>query len=139
MNDNVVIVAINNTKILVQPLLTGACVNCEKSSCAKRGKTFQVENPKNFPISVGSVVKIKTNRSVQIFQGFAALIFPILSAVACYFLGSYLAAKFGWQKVEMTKALSSLIGLLVVSLTVFCINAKSHNLQRSEISEVVSA
>ncbi|MCR4790726.1 MAG: SoxR reducing system RseC family protein [Treponemataceae bacterium] len=138
MQDNVVIVSIKGSEILVVPMLTGACINCERSSCAKKGKPFSVSNPDSLDVHVGSIVKIRANNTIKIIQGFAALFIPIIFAVGFYFLGGFIALKTGSVNTEIYKAGFSLLGLILSSLTVFLINAKSHKLQHSEICEIVA-
>ena len=81
MVDNAIIIDISEKDILVRPLITDACINCEKSGCAKQGKPFSVANPKKFEIKKGDIVKLKANSVSQTLQGFFSLIVPILGAV----------------------------------------------------------
>ena len=138
MTDNALIVSVEKTQILVTPLITGACINCNNSSCAKRGKPFPVSNPRGFPISVGSVVRIQASKKMQIIQGFVALLLPIAFAVGFYFLGGFLAQKFGWQKAELAQALGVLIGIFVPGIIIYFFTAKNRKIKKCEICEVVS-
>ena len=138
MTDNALIVSVEKSQILVVPLITGACINCNHSSCAKRGKPFSVSNPKGFPISVGSVVRIQANKKLQIVQGFVALFLPIAFAVALYFLGSLFAQKIGWKNTELAQALGVLVGIFVPSIIIYFLNAKNRKIKKCEICEIVS-
>ena len=138
MTDNALIVSIEKSQILVKPLVTGACINCEKSGCAKQGKPFSVSNSQGFPISVGSVVKLKASKKLQIVQGFVALFSPILVAVGMYFLFGFFALKFGWQQKEVIQALSVVLGLIVSSLTIYFVTGKNTKMKKCEICEVVA-
>ena len=44
MRDRAQIVSVDGDVIKVVPLISDVCINCEKSSCAKRGKSFEVSN-----------------------------------------------------------------------------------------------
>ena len=138
MTDNALIVSVEKSQIQVVPLITGACINCANSSCAKRGKPFPVSNPKGLPISVGSIVRIQASKKMQIVQGFVALLLPIAFAVALYFLGGFLSQKFGWQKTELFQALGVLVGIFVPSVIIYFLNAKNRKIKKCEIYEVVS-
>jgi hypothetical protein len=65
MVDNALIINLTKTEIQVIPLITDACINCEKSGCAKQGKPFSVSNPKNLEIKKGDIVKLKANPTSQ--------------------------------------------------------------------------
>lgn len=86
MRDRAQIVAVEENDIKVVPLISDVCINCEKSSCAKRGKVFSVSNPKKFPVKNGDVVKITSPLLHQILQALFALAFPVLCAIAGYLL-----------------------------------------------------
>ncbi len=86
MRDRAQIVSVDGDVIKVVPLISDVCINCEKSSCAKRGKSFEVSNPKSFPIKRGDVVKISSPILQQILQALFALVLPVLCAIAGYFL-----------------------------------------------------
>ena len=100
MIDNAVVINISNKEIQVIPLITDACINCEKSGCAKQGKPFSVSNPKNLEIKKGDIVKLKANPTSQTLQGFFSLIVPILGAILGFFLGGQLGIKFEAKKHE---------------------------------------
>lgn len=84
MRDGVQIISISDTEIKVVPLISDACINCERSVCAKRGKPFCVSNPKNVPVKCGDVVKIATPLLHQVLQALFALVFPVLLSVLGY-------------------------------------------------------
>ena len=72
--------------IKVVPLISDACINCDKSMCAKRGKPFSVSNPKNLPVKRGDVVKIASPMLHQVLQALFALALPVLLGVLGYVL-----------------------------------------------------
>ena len=86
MFEKVQIVKIEENQVLVVPLITDACINCDKGSCGKRGTPFYVLNGKKVEIKVGDVVLLKNSLSFQIFQAAFSLLLPVLAAVAGYFL-----------------------------------------------------
>ena len=86
MRDRAQIVSVDGDEIKVVPLISDVCINCEKSTCAKRGKSFFVSNPKSFLVKNGDVVKISSPLFHQILQALFALVLPVLCAVAGYLL-----------------------------------------------------
>ena len=48
MVDNALIINLSENEIQVVPLISDACINCQKSGCTKQGMPFSVVNPKNF-------------------------------------------------------------------------------------------
>lgn len=86
MFEKVQIVKIEENQVLVVPLITDACINCDKGSCGKRGTPFYVLNGKKVEIKVGDVVLLKNSLSFQIFQATFSLLLPVLAAVLGYFL-----------------------------------------------------
>ncbi|MGP1587760.1 MAG: SoxR reducing system RseC family protein [Treponemataceae bacterium] len=137
MNDNVKVVEIKNNEIIVVPLLTGTCINCQKAGCAKQGKPFSVSNPHSLPLSVGSIVKIQANIFSKVFQGFIALILPLAIAVAGYFVGGFLSKNMGNDQKELFRATGVLIGLIFSSGIVFTVNLKSRKLRKCEVCGIV--
>ena len=84
MRDRAQIIAIDGNDIKVVPLISDVCINCEKSTCAKRGKSFSVSNPKNYSVKNGDVIKISSPLLHQILQALFALVLPVLCAIAGY-------------------------------------------------------
>ena len=58
MVDNALIINLSENEIQVVPLISDACINCEKSGCAKQGKPFSVANPKKIEIKKGEILGI---------------------------------------------------------------------------------
>lgn len=136
MVDNAIIIDISEKDILVRPLITDACINCEKSGCAKQGKPFSVSNPKKFEIKKGDIVKLKANSVSQTLQGFFSLIVPILGAVLGFFLGEILANHFKINNVELFQASGVILGLIITSTIIFLLSKTKLQLKKSEIVEV---
>lgn len=137
MVDNAIIIDISEKDILVRPLITDACINCEKSGCAKQGKPFSVANPKKFEIKKGDIVKLKANSVSQTLQGFFSLIVPILGAVLGFFLGEILANHFKIKNVELFQASGVILGLIITSTIIFLLSKTKLQLKKSEIVEVL--
>lgn len=137
MIDNAIIIDISEKDILVRPLITDACINCEKSGCAKQGKPFSVSNPKKFEIKKGDIVKLKANSVSQTLQGFFSLIVPILGAVLGFVLGEILANHFKINNVELFQASGVILGLIITSTIIFLLSKTKLQLKKSEIVEVL--
>lgn len=137
MVDNAIIIDISEKDILVRPLITDACINCEKSGCAKQGKPFSVANPKKFEIKKGDIVKLKANSVSQTLQGFFSLIVPILGAVLGFVLGEILANHFKINNVELFQASGVILGLIITSTIIFLFSKTKLQLKKSEIVEVL--
>jgi len=137
MVDNAIIIDISEKDILVRPLITDACINCEKSGCAKQGKPFSVSNPKKFEIKKGDIVKLKANSVSQTLQGFFSLIVPILGAILGFFLGEILANHFKINNVELFQASGVILGLIITSTKIFLLSKTKLQLKKSEIVEVL--
>lgn len=137
MVDNAIIIDISEKDILVRPLITDACINCEKSGCAKQGKPFSVVNPKKFEIKKGDIVKLKANSVSQTLQGFFSLIVPILGAVLGFVLGEILANHFKINNVELFQASGVILGLIITSTIIFLLSKTKIQLKKSEIVEVL--
>lgn len=137
MIDNAIIIDISEKDILVRPLITDACINCEKSGCAKQGKPFSVANPKKFEIKKGDIVKLKANSVSQTLQGFFSLIVPILGAVLGFVLGEILANHFKINNVELFQASGVILGLIITSTIIFLLSKTKLQLKKSEIVEVL--
>ena len=86
MFEKVQITKIEDNQVEVVPLITDACINCNKGSCGKRGTPFFVVNPKKVEIKVGDVVLLKNSLVYQFFQAIFSLVLPVLAAVLGYFL-----------------------------------------------------
>ena len=86
MFEKVQITKIEENQVEVVPLITDACINCNKGSCGKRGTPFYVVNPKKVEIKVGDVVSLKNSLGYQIFQAMFSLCLPVLAAIVGYLI-----------------------------------------------------
>ena len=137
MVDNALIINLTENDIQVVPLISDACINCEKSGCAKQGKPFSVANPKNIEIKKGDIVKLKASANSQTAQSFVSLIIPILGAILGFFLGGFLANKFSLNNVEMFQAFGVLLGLIFTSTVIFLLSKTILKFKKTEIVEVL--
>lgn len=112
MRDKALVVKVSGNSVLVKPLLTGACINCKKSSCAQQGTPFLVTNPKGFPLSAGSVVTLTASKAAQSLQAVFALLFPIASAISGYLLSPV---------NEKSRAIWTIAGFIIASVIVFVV------------------
>ena len=86
MFEKVQITKIEENQVEVVPLITDACIKCNKGSCGKRGTPFYVVNPKKVEIKVGDVVSLKNSLGYQIFQAMFSLCLPVLAAIVGYLI-----------------------------------------------------
>jgi hypothetical protein len=137
LRDKAIVTSISPQGILVTPLLTDTCISCAESSCAKRGRPFPVDNPRNFPITTGSVVSVSARASATVAQGFFSLCFPLAAAVGGFFAVGPLALALGHTPTEGLKALGVLLGLgAAVAIVVVSGRVSSGRRARAEISAV---
>ena len=109
MFEKVQVTKIEENQVEVVPLITDACINCNKGSCGKRGTPFYVVNPKKIDIKIGDVVSLKNSLGYQIFQAMFSLLLPVLAAVAGYFL---------MPKKESLQVLGILVGFGLAAVIV---------------------
>lgn len=109
MFEKVQITKIEESQIEVVPLITDACINCNKGSCGKRGNPFYVVNPKNVEIKIGDIVILKNSLGFQLFQACFSLLLPIFAAVAGYFV---------MPKKEGLQVLGILLGFGITAIIV---------------------
>ena len=109
MFEKVQVTKIEENQVEVVPLITDACINCNKGSCGKRGTPFYVVNPKKVEISIGDVVLLKNSLLFQIFQAAFSLLLPVLAAVLGYLF---------MPENEGLQALGSLLGFGITAAIV---------------------
>ena len=137
MVDNALIINLSENEIQVVPLISDACINCQKSGCTKQGKPFSVANPKNFEIKKGDIVKLKASANSQTIQGFVSLIIPLLGAILGFFLGGFFANKLSLNNVEMWQAIGVLLGLTITASAIFLLSKTILKFKMTEIVEVL--
>jgi len=119
MNKKALVVSTED-KITVQPLLKDSCAGCT-STCEKTGIQFTVSNPMELSVKPGSVVTLAASSISQAVQGILSLIFPVLCAVAGYFLSDPIASRLNLTRGDGTRSLFVLVFLFASSLAVFLI------------------
>ena len=137
MVDNALIINLSENEIHVVPLISDACINCQKSGCTKQGKPFSVANPKNLEIKKGDIVRLKASANSQTIQGFVSLIIPLLGAISGFFLGGFFANKFSFNNVEMWQAIGVLLGLTITASAIFLLSKTILKFKKTEIVEVL--
>ncbi|MBO6176829.1 MAG: SoxR reducing system RseC family protein [Treponema sp.] len=119
MNKKALVVSTED-KITVQPHLKDSCAGCT-STCEKTGIQFTVSNPMELSVKPGSVVTLAASNISQAVQGILSLIFPVLCAVAGYFLSDPIASRLNLTRGDGTRSLFVLAFLFASSLAVFLI------------------
>ena len=137
MHDTAFVSSIDGKKIIVVPLIKGACLSC-KQGCAKRGNPFEVINPHDLPVKVNSIVKIGTSKREEFFQAFSTIVFPIFCAVLFYFCSVLIGVKFGKKVSDGLKSFVTLLGFATGALIAFFSAKIRKNLSLAEITEIVS-
>ena len=129
------ITSIEKNTITVIPLITDACLSCT-AGCAKRGKPFTVTNPRQLPVTTGTIVRVESSRSAQALQGVISLLFPFASAVGGYFCASPIASLFGKTAGDGMHAIGVLSFLFIAAAIVFFISRKIPFSGKPEITEI---
>ena len=138
MREKASIIAISEKLITVVPLISDACVGCEHGSCSQRGEPFTVTNPLGLPVSIGCVVRITAKLRHQAAQALFALGFPILAAIAGFFLAGFIAQFLGASPTEGMKAAGVLTGLGLAGILVIAFGRLSPAKGQSEIAEIIT-
>lgn len=136
MRNQALVVSIDGSKISVIPLISDACINCNKSSCSKRGTPFTVLNSQGLPIKVGSKVLLSARIRNQATQGIISLLFPVATAIAGFFLINLIGQKLGQTVTEGKQALCVLI-CLALSSGIVLLNNRHLSKKYAEITEIV--
>ncbi len=137
MRDKACIIKYENGIATVIPLLTDTCINCNSSTCAKRGTPFQAANPHNLQLRPGNIVKIEAPASIQIVQGLFSLILPILGAVAGFFLADPVAAAIGVAPTEGLRAGGVLAMLALSTVSIFFLSKTLLRLTKAQVAAVI--
>jgi hypothetical protein len=127
MFEKVQVTKIEDNQVEVVPLITDACINCNKGSCGKRGTPFFVANPKKVEIKVGDVVQLKNSFVYQIFQAIFSLLLPVLAAVLGYFL---------MPEKEVLQVVGVLLGFSITA-TVVTVASRFLPPAKSQIEKVI--
>lgn len=121
------IIEIRTDEIIIIPLITDSCVNCTKSSCAKRGKPFSATNPNNLALTVGDIVQLKISLKYNLLQAAISLLGPIIVAIIAYFIA---------PPKESLQALFVIIGFILTGIIVTIISRFIHPV-KSQIINVL--
>jgi len=137
MREKAKVLKIEKNKALIMPMITDACISCNSSSCAKNGEPFWVDNSKNLPIEVGSIVSVSENLSSKTGQGMFSIIFPIVVSIIFCILGGNLALRMAPTSKELFQVLGVLLGIVLSSTIVLLIGKVRKPLQQAEINEIL--
>lgn len=138
MREKASIIAISEKKITVVPLISDSCISCEHGSCSQRGEPFTVTNPLGLPVSIGCVVRITAKLRHQAAQAVFALGFPILAAIAGFFIAGFIAQRMGATPTEGMKAGGVLTGLALAGILVILLGKTNPSKGQSEIAEIIT-
>src|SRR5574344_923532 len=145
MHNKACIVKIDGKNVWIAPLITDSCINCNHSSCAKRGSPFVAINTQKTPLQCGDIVSIKASAKSQFLQGLWSIIFPIASAIGGYFAAEHFitvhnALQAGSQhiikNIEGIKALGVLSFLVIAVIAILLVNRFFLHLVKPEITAV---
>ncbi len=132
MRDKARVISVEEKTVQIIPVISDACINCNKSSCSQHTTPFTVTNPKNLEVKPGMMVRIGANKTSQAIQGIVSLFVPI----GCAILGFIAMDRLFENPSEGLKTLGVLIGLFGSSGIILTIN-HFRNPKKSEIIEIV--
>ena len=135
MYDTAFVSSIENDKIIVIPLIKGACLSC-KQGCAKRGNPFEVVNPKKLPVKLNSIVKIGSSKKAELFQAVPAIVFPLMCAVIFYGGVLFFENNFGKAVSDGLKSFAALSGFAIGAFAAYIFARTKKNLAQGEILEL---
>lgn len=138
MRDKACVVKCEQNTVWVIPLLSDTCINCNHSSCAKRGSPFIASNPENLTLKAGDIVKIGVSRNAQLVQAIIALLFPIIASIGGYFIAEPVAVFFGKTVTEGMRAAGVLLCLGITTTIITILTRSKINLAKPIISSVIS-
>ncbi len=136
MTERALIVSLDDSKITAMHFEKEECATCT-TGCAKTRTTFEISNPKDFPLKKGSVVLIQASRKIQAVQGLCSLFIPFLCSILGYAISPALMEKFGVHISNDFRAVFVLLFLFVSSAIVFIVTRKFPVPGKPEIAEVL--
>lgn len=136
MTEKVLIVSMENNRILATRIEKDECASCA-AGCSKKDNSFEISNPAEIKVSVGSIAIIRANKKIQAVQGIISLMFPFLCAVAGYISAPHIMSLFGKTISDDARAVFVLLFLFVSSAIVFIVTRKYPVPGKPEIAEVL--
>lgn len=110
----VIEVSENKNKLTLASVFSSACINCPSiETCERSGKTFTADNPRNFPISKGDIVKIDLPSAVKALCGLAALFIPVIITVAARAASTPILKATGLPQTETLRFVICMAVLLI--------------------------
>lgn len=73
--------------VVVEPLSSMECAGCSQT-CSKRNSYITAVNSRNLPIKINSLVKVASSKKQEAVEAFISLFFPVIMAIAGYFLSN---------------------------------------------------
>lgn len=137
MRDFAIVKSIDGQKIEVVSLISDACVICNNTSCAKKGKGFYVLNKKNIPLKENNIIRIGFPKLLDGILGLISLLFPIASSVAGFLLAPRLCSHFNYILNPSSQACIVGIFFVLSALFVFILSRTDIHLMRPEVIQVV--
>ncbi len=127
------VIKIEGSVAEIQSLVTGACINCKNSSCAKKGGTFKAVNSLGLPLTVGSLVRVSAPAGRQLVQAASAIVLPFAAAFAGYAAGMYAG---GPGASEVPGVAGAFAGFTAAALCVFFYRSRKRSRVLPEITEL---
>jgi hypothetical protein len=132
MRDKARVISVEEKTVQIMPIISDACINCDKSSCSTHTTPFTVTNPKKLEVKPGMLVRIGANKTSQAIQAIVSLFIPIGCAIGGFFAVNTFLENPG----EGLKILGVLIGLFCSSGIILTIN-HFRIPQKSKIIEIL--
>ncbi len=115
--------------------LSGGCKNCSSNSlCSTNGKVFSALNDKDIDLKSGDTVEIYLPPGRTVFAGFMVLIFPLLSFILFFGIGTRI-----FNISEGLSVLSGLLGLVVGFGITYLYNKVSKRKNTPQITRVINS
>ena len=129
-----VVSEILDDKVIVFPLTKGLSdPQFEKEAKAR----IQVMNVENLPVGIGSKVTIGFSRGMEVFNGFAALLFPIVIGFVALLASPYILGMLHLPVEEVWKFLITLFCMAVSIFIVFKISRNEHPIKGFRIKSII--
>ena len=113
------VVISNENKIFVRVLDSNIKRNYKQQKLSvEDSESIEARNPRNFSVSAGSVVAIRTSKTVEVLYGIISLLIPVFSAAAGFCFSSFVLK----NQSELLKAFFVLLFLAIPSAVIFVLS-----------------
>ncbi|MBR1722003.1 MAG: hypothetical protein IJ727_05915 [Treponema sp.] len=137
MRDFAIVKKVDGQQVEVVSLISNACVICNSIDCAKRGKSFYVQNKKKLSLEENSIVRIGFSPVLNGILGVISFLFPIVCSVLGWLFSPELCARFGLVLSPRSSACFVGIFFIAATLLVVLISRTNIHLTRPEIIQVM--